>query len=144
MKNKKIIFVIGVIVAAIFLWQQLKLTKYALYQDYSYTTTPQAEKIEQSTIAVSQKISGRKQQTEQQSLSIESGKTALDLLQQTEKVTMNGKGINAFVEGINYEQSSMKEKTFWAFYANGKQAEVGAGSYMLKDGDAIEWKLETY
>jgi hypothetical protein len=31
---------------------------------------------------------------------------------------------------------------FWALYVNGKQSEVGAGVYVTKNDDVIEWRLE--
>ncbi|MCX6710034.1 MAG: DUF4430 domain-containing protein [Candidatus Woesearchaeota archaeon] len=30
---------------------------------------------------------------------------------------------------------------FWAFYVNNKSSSVGAGSYMVNDGDSIEFRL---
>lgn len=75
---------------------------------------------------------------------IEEGKTALDLLQKTESVKIKGFGQSAFVTAINGIEAKAAEKKYWAFYINGKLAEVGAGSYQLQKGDQIEWKLESY
>ncbi len=41
-------------------------------------------------------------------------------------------------------RAANSEKEFWSFYVNGKQAETGAGSYILKNNDTIEWKIEAY
>ncbi len=71
-------------------------------------------------------------------------KTALDLLRKHPGVTMKGEGINAYVVGINGIMASEKNKEFWAMNVNSKMAEVGAGSYLLKDGDKIEWKIQKY
>ncbi len=75
---------------------------------------------------------------------VEKGKTALDLLQRTAKVTIKDSGPNAFVTAINGLQANDKDKKYWAFYVNGTLAEVGAGSYQLKNNDKIEWKLASY
>jgi hypothetical protein len=31
---------------------------------------------------------------------------------------------------------------YWIFYVNGKEASVGAGSYVTKSGDVLEWRLQ--
>lgn len=77
-------------------------------------------------------------------VAIEKGKTALDLLQKTATIQLNGQGKEAFVTSINDVAAAAKNKQYWAFYINSKQAQVGAGSYTLVDGDKIEWKLEKY
>jgi hypothetical protein len=69
--------------------------------------------------------------------------TALDQLVNTVSNKINGKGVSAFITEIN-SYSTEGKKEFWAFYVNGKQSTVGAGSYQLKDGDKIEWKIEKY
>jgi len=67
------------------------------------------------------------------------GKNALELLQQKNSVDVSAQG---FVNAINGRKPG--EREFWAFYVNGKQAEVGAKDYATKTSDAIEWKLETF
>jgi hypothetical protein len=34
------------------------------------------------------------------------------------------------------------EGKYWSFYVNGEMAQVGAGSYVQKEGDFIEWKFQ--
>jgi len=72
------------------------------------------------------------------------GNTALDLLKKTAAVEVKGSGQNSFVVGINGRIANEKEREFWAFYVNDKMASVGAGSYQLKNGDKVEWKLEKF
>ncbi|MBI5127281.1 DUF4430 domain-containing protein [Candidatus Roizmanbacteria bacterium] len=72
------------------------------------------------------------------------GNTALQLTQERMDVDVRGEGKNAYVTGINGREADSKKKEYWAFYVNGKPAEVGAGSYILKQGDKIEWKIENY
>jgi hypothetical protein len=75
---------------------------------------------------------------------IEKGKTALDLLKKYAKIETKGEGSNAFVISIDGKKALSEKREYWAFYLNGKLAPVGAGSYQLKDGDKIEWKIEKY
>lgn len=55
-----------------------------------------------------------------------------------------GSGKNAFVTSIDGVTADNSKHQYWAFYVNGKLAQVGAGAYVTKDGDEIKWKLETY
>jgi hypothetical protein len=73
------------------------------------------------------------------------GKTALELLKAKDPNTVTkGDGANAYVTTINGYTASDTNKEFWALYVNGKQSELGAGSYVTKAGDKIEWKIEKY
>ena len=92
-----------------------------------------------NTIKVVQQIG-----TIKESHKIEKGLTALNLLAQTQSIESKGGGKDAFIVTINGRKADEKKKEFWAFYVNGKQAEVGAGSYQLQDGDTVLWKIETY
>ena len=72
----------------------------------------------------------------------EEGKDALTLLKQSAKsIEQNSTGL---VIAINNREADDKKKEFWAFYVNGKMAEVGPADYKTKDGDRIEWKIEKY
>jgi len=104
----------------------------------SLQQVPSTKKI--ATIIATQQIGKDKPVT----INIVSGKTALDLLQQTAKVQTTGQGTNAFVTQINNVKTDSSKKQYWAFYVNGKLSAVGAGSYKLNSGDKIEWKLENY
>jgi hypothetical protein len=72
------------------------------------------------------------------------GQTALALLQAKSAAVTKGEGTNAFVTSINGRIADDAKKEFWAFYVNGVQAQVGAGSYVTKTGDQIRWHIETY
>lgn len=95
------------------------------------------------TISVKQviTINGRRNQSTTQ---VKPGLTALQLLKFAHKVDLKGEKESAFVTGIDGRVTSTVNKEFWAFYVNGKQAEVGVGSYLVKNNDTIEWKIETY
>lgn len=69
------------------------------------------------------------------------GKNALELLKATHNVeTKEYSGIGEFVTSIDGVAPDANH--FWALYVNGSQTQVGAGSYMTKNGEVIEWKLE--
>lgn len=67
------------------------------------------------------------------------GKNALELLQSTHQVDVSAQG---FVNAIDGRKPG--DHQFWAYYVNGKQADVGAKEYQAKTGETIEWKLESY
>jgi len=86
-------------------------------------------------------IDGQKKEA---SVKIKMGSTALQLLSSTHKIISKGEKQNAFITTIDERAALTEKREFWAFYVNGKQAVVGAGSYIVKNNDTIEWKIETY
>jgi hypothetical protein len=69
------------------------------------------------------------------------GMSALAVLQQKYHVQIKSySGLGVEVTGIDGVQAGTKH--YWAFYVNGKVAQVGAGSYITKATDMITWKLE--
>lgn len=129
---KKLLVIIIVILCLLFLFGTNPF-----YQKKTETVSP--TKISKK-ITVQQKIADRNFKRYE----IEEGKTALDLLQQTSKVKTKGEKENAYVVEIDEKKADDAKKEFWSLYINGTIAPVGAGSYVLKDGDRIEWKIETY
>lgn len=79
-----------------------------------------------------------------QNVEIEEGKTALDLTKSVTTVETKGEGQNAFVTGIGGRVADPAKKEFWEMLVNGKAADVGAGSYKVKNGDRLEWRISTY
>lgn len=47
-----------------------------------------------------------------------------------------------FVTSINGISQDTKAGKYWLYYVNGEFAQVGAGEYIVQDGDEITWKLE--
>lgn len=74
------------------------------------------------------------------------GRTALEATQKvlSGNIKTQGQNENAFVTSINGRDADTKRHEFWEFLVNGKQAEVGAGSYKIQNGDNINWKISTY
>ncbi len=122
----------------------LFITGFFLYTGQK-TQTHESGAIKTSkTISVSQYIIINPSNPHEQDVEIEENQTALSLLTKTNKVEMTGTGKNAFITSINDRVADKNKHEFWAFYVNGKQAQVGAGSYILHPADKIEWKIETY
>jgi hypothetical protein len=69
------------------------------------------------------------------------GKNALALLQTHAQVSVKSSSYGPYVDAINGVRGGTSGK-YWMFYVNGKQASVGAGSYITKVGDFIEWKFQ--
>ena len=69
------------------------------------------------------------------------GTDALTLLQKEAEVKQNSSGL---VTSINGREASDADREYWAFYVNGEMASVGPADYVTKDGDVLEWKIETY
>lgn len=72
------------------------------------------------------------------------GTTALGITEAVVTVKKKGEGEQAFVTSIDGLEAKEGKREFWAFYVNGKQAEVGAGTYKVQNGDVISWKIENY
>jgi len=72
------------------------------------------------------------------------GKTALEATEAKTNVVVNGTGVNAFVTSINGRQADTGRREFWEFDVNGIETEVGTGSYIIKNHDEIEWKINNY
>lgn len=111
---------------------------YFFYQNKLLTTK---KSVVQQTFTIYFKTAGQTNFTKQE---IISGKTALDLTKEKANIKTKGEGVNAYVTEINGIIAQDSKKEYWAFYINSKMATVGAGSYQLKQGDKIEWKIEKY
>jgi len=101
-----------------------------------------AKKTEEISLRVTQIVLIKSKKSVSTS-SFKKGETALELLSSSHTVTAKGQKGNAFVTAIDGEIAN-SEKEFWSFYVNGTQAQVGAGSYILKNNDTIEWKIEAF
>jgi hypothetical protein len=69
----------------------------------------------------------------------EEGKTALDILKARAQVRTSTSSLGELVEEINGMKSSEHEHLL--FFVNGEMSKVGAGGYVTKQSDRIEWKL---
>lgn len=121
-QNKKILFVIVVVIAAgLFIWK--------VNDNNSNQNQQTNQTVTQKTPVTEVNYDGV------------AGKNALALLKEKHKVeTKSYKGLGELVISIDGVKADSKH--FWSFNVNGKEASVGAGSYTTKNGDKITWKLE--
>jgi len=68
------------------------------------------------------------------------GTDALTLLKQHANVATKRYSFGDLVTSIN--GSAGNGPKYWTFYINGKQADIGAGSYKTKDSDVLMWRLQ--
>jgi len=71
----------------------------------------------------------------------QNGKDALTLLKQHTSVVQNNSGLVTEIAG---RRADAGKHEYWAFYVNGKYAQVGPAAYQTKNGDVIVWKIERY
>jgi hypothetical protein len=71
------------------------------------------------------------------------GKTAQQLLLEKEKGKVDFDRSGMIIRINNLSADTVKHE-YWAFYINGKMSSEGAATYVTKDTDKIEWKIEKY
>lgn len=69
----------------------------------------------------------------------EDGRTALELLKSRARVRTSTSDLGELVEEINGVRSG--EGYNLIYFVNGSMAKTGAGNYVTRTGDRIEWKL---
>jgi len=69
----------------------------------------------------------------------ENGVDALTLLKKKTTVEQNKSGLVVSIKG-----NKPTGHNYWAFYVNGKYAQVGPAQYKTKNSDVILWKVESY
>lgn len=129
--NKKIVILAGIFVVL-----------FAVFFMYGRNANPPVKKTAVAAFHVMQTVITKGKKNTTTSI-FKNEDTALELLSNTHTVTTKGQKENAFVTAIDGVTAD-SSKEFWSFYVNGKQAEVGAGSYVLKNNDTIEWKIEAF
>ncbi|MDP4020766.1 MAG: DUF4430 domain-containing protein [Candidatus Adlerbacteria bacterium] len=84
-----------------------------------------------------------------QPMPISAGKTALAVLEELDVrdpavnlFTKEYAGLGVLVEGIGELRNGTDGK-YWQYRINGIMPQVGAGAYVLKDGDLVEWFFDT-
>jgi len=85
-------------------------------------------------------VTTAKHQTTQISYQGQSGINALALLKKHAQVTTKHYSFGDMVTSI--DGTTGNGPKYWTFYLNGKEASVGAGSYVTKSSDHITWKLQ--
>jgi hypothetical protein len=70
----------------------------------------------------------------------EDGQNALTLLKKYAQVQTKTSSIGEYVTAINGNDGGGSK--YWTFYVNGQESQVGAGAYVTKSSDQIEWKSQ--
>jgi hypothetical protein len=120
-----------------YLWSQNNSTS----TQPTSTTTSSEEKKTLITVKINDGV-----EEKSYSLTEGVGQSALEVTQSATdgQVETNGEGANAYVTSISGRAASSDNKEYWELLVNGQSSQVGAGSYTVKEGDSIEWKISTY
>ncbi|MFC6464274.1 DUF4430 domain-containing protein [Marinilactibacillus sp. GCM10026970] len=65
--------------------------------------------------------------------------TLLEVMQEEYDAVDSG----GLITSINGLEQNAEKNAYWLFDINGEFSQVGAGEYVLEDGDEITWNLET-
>lgn len=84
--------------------------------------------------------SNEQKKTEYLSYQGEDGKTVLELLKSQAEIETKSSSLGDYVVSINGNDGGGSK--YWLFYVDGKESTVGAGAYVTKTGENIEWKLQ--
>jgi hypothetical protein len=85
--------------------------------------------------------SHEKQLVDEMQFSGENGVSALDSLK---KIVPVEQDISGMVVSVNGRKADAKKHEYWAFYVNGKLANIGPKDYITKKTDTIQWKIDKY
>lgn len=120
---------------------QTQVTQNAGKPDYAPSQTQSTSNQEQPQgLTVYQTVQGSNLNS--LSYQVKENTTALALLKTSHQVETKDYGsLGEMVVSIDGVAARVDQ--FWAFYVNGKLSNVGAGSYILKNNDKIEWKLNS-
>jgi len=137
-----IVILIFVAIGGYFLSANVNVQEKGRIDDAAVTHNEQVKKIKASVLI----NPGGKQSKllSAQEAVIEEGKTALDLTKKVAKVETKGEGENAFVTSIDGRSADEAQNEFWELVINGESSQVGAGSYKVKNGDKIEWRISRF
>ena len=82
-----------------------------------------------------------------ETLEAETGVDLLTLMQTLNnedriQMVVNGEGDMAFVESLDGMAGDAATNKYWMLYVNDDLATVGAGAYIIQNGDFIEWRYQ--
>lgn len=93
-----------------------------------------------STTNTSQSTVAKPVQTTSISYKGEDGQNALALLKKHAQVQTKTSSLGDYVTSVNGNDGGGSK--YWMFYVNGQESQVGAGTYVTKNSDQIQWKLQ--
>lgn len=100
------------------------------------TTTKQADSPQKQTATIILKEEGK--EVEKKELPFKKNESLLTIMETNFSVKVE----KDFVTGIDAYQQDPSQNKYWLHDVNGKQPDVGAAEYFLKDGDIVTWSLD--
>lgn len=135
---KKLFTLAAVLAGAFALWT---LLSWRIQSLNTPTPSPYLQYIRHATVDI---LPSSPEEKRVNDIEFKEGDTALDLTRKVVQVEMKGSGEQAFVTTINGRKADDKKHEYWSLAINGKDSEVGAGSYKVQAGDVVAWSLKTY
>ncbi|MBU1131077.1 DUF4430 domain-containing protein [Patescibacteria group bacterium] len=120
---------------------------FLLGQSYQlpYFSTPEQEVGEDQTLKINYSLQfSDSEMIEFQNIAIQKNETALDVLQKLASAndialeTKDYQDLGIMITKIGEMENGQNNK-YWQFFVNGEYAPVGAGQYLLKGGENVEW-----
>jgi hypothetical protein len=142
--NKKTLSVILtslVIISGVYLFQRNRVENNALEE----LTYEQNQAINPENISITQSIVFGQDNTKEFSMNVSKDTPVLFALLDTGSLEIEVKeySFGSMVESIDGYQNGTDEK-YWVYTVNEQKAEVGAGEYILSDGDSVVWEFKAY
>jgi len=136
MSAKKILQNVGLVLMVFaFVWVIFYIST---FQSTPPTQAPTQENAGSITLAIEGLY-------ERQSVSVSAGTTVLELLEtldtQDPAIKLSTKdytGLGVLIDSIGELKNGTGGK-YWQYRVNGVMPQVGAGAYVLKNGDSVEW-----
>lgn len=100
------------------------------------TTTKHEDSSKKQTATIVLKEEGK--EVAKKEVSFEKTESLLTVMETNFSVKVD----KNFVSGIDEYQQDASQNKYWLYDVNGKQPDVGAAEYFLKDGDTVTWSLD--
>ena len=147
-KNNRNNFIVVAIVAVIAVAIVL-FTDFSTAEEYYQTISEKTNPVGTVTLAINcDKVAGREDYIpesgvilEETEYEFEAGETVYDILVEAcRENNIQTEFSGSYVSGINYiYEFDYGELSGWMYFINDEEASVGCDSYVLSDGDRIEW-----
>jgi hypothetical protein len=110
-------------------------------QENNNNNTESSEQQEEATITVTLTKNKEAEVLEEQELVIKEGNILLDVMKENFDIEEKEPGYIIAIEGIVADEA---ESMFWALSVNGEMSMVGAAEVELKNGDSVNFDLQSW
>ena len=138
--NWTFVFLVGALIALVLLGISLFATK-------DKAQAPEEVALTRGTIVIDFKGSPATRAPATATFGVQQSQPAWDVVRQTigeNNLTYDDFGGNLGVFITGFYGVKAEGNHFWEFSVNGKASEVGVSSYMVKDGDKLEFRYASY